>query len=152
MRLNSHKTRAPRSSGSDFWCREQLDSDLSKAVQASLPAGSARRAGGRAGGRQAALLLAGGLGAGSLGGCALPALPRPAARGAARSARHPPAARRGALTLGTAPASSRSCSCSSLSRSPAGSSVSALPGEPPGERQASGRIINHPRPPVPSAR
>lgn len=33
-----------------------------------------------------------------------------------------------------------------------GSSVAALPGEPPGESQARGRIINHPRSPVPSAR
>lgn len=104
-------------------------------------AGSARGAAGCAPAGSFALLLARGLRSSSrwLHSARAPL----AVRAAARTARRPPApaARRGALTLGAAPASSPSGSCSSLGRWP--QSVAALPGEPPGERQASGRIINH---------
>lgn len=109
-------------------------------MQASLPAGSTRRA----------------------AGCA-PACSRPPFRFSVASLSRSPLA--AAQPLGSPPArrpppgavhshSARPlCSPRAASRSAAaGSSAATLPGEPPGERQGSGRIINHPQPSVPSAR
>ncbi|KAM7324776.1 hypothetical protein ACRRTK_017081 [Alexandromys fortis] len=115
---------------------------------AGRPAGSARRAGGRL---HALPLAAGGLRSGPLSVVAA-LYPRSLdrvrrSRSARLATRPPPSAVHSHSARPLRPP--RAAPAPPAAR---GSSVSALPGEPPGERQARGRIINHPRPPVPSAR
>lgn len=144
------KTRAAHSSGAGFWCLEQLASGLSEARRASLPAGQRGQPEGRAAGcvPSRSLLAASVQVPLSVAALSPRSLGRARLSWSARLATHPPAAVHSHSARPLRPPRAAPASRSAAS----GSSVAALPGEPPGERQARRRIINHPRPPVPSAR
>lgn len=146
------KTRAAHSGGTGFWFLEQLASGLSEARRASLPAGQRGQPEGRAAGCAPSPLAAGGLRSGPLSRWLHSPRAPLAGRGVVGPLGSPPTRPPAAVHSHSArPLRPPRVASASLSAA-GGSSVAALPGEPPGESQARGRIINHPRSPVPSAR